>query len=94
MEKKSYNVRDTIPDTPETFYDTVERSLNSCREEKRERTWGGLRLNRRLMIPLVAALVLLIAGTAVAAGMWLRDNYSPTSYMETARAISLMLQLS
>ena len=83
--KKQFNVRDTIPDTPESFYDTVERSLLSCQEEKRERTWGGLRLNRRLMIPLVAALVLLIAGTAVAAGMWLRDNYSPTSYMETAK---------
>ena len=85
MEKKSYNVRDTIPDTPESFYDTVERSLDSCREPKRERSWGGLRLNRRLLIPLVAALVLLIAGTAVAAGVWLRDNYSPTSYMETAK---------
>jgi hypothetical protein len=85
MEKKQYNVRDTIPDTPESFYDTVERSLDSCREPKRERSWSGLRLNRRLLIPLVAALVLLIAGTAVAAGVWLRDNYSPTSYMETAK---------
>ena len=86
MEKEMrYNVRDTIPDTPESFYDTVERSLASCREERKERAWGGLRLNRRLMIPLAAALVLLLAGTAVAAGMWLRDNYSPTSYMETAK---------
>lgn len=86
MEKKmQYNVRDAIPDTPESFYDTVERSLADCREQKKERTWGGLRLNRRWLIPLVAALVLLIAGTAVAAGVWLRDNYSPTSYMETAK---------
>lgn len=85
MEKKQYNVRDTIPETPESFYDAVERSLDSCREEKKTRFWGGLRLNRRLLIPLVAALVLLIAGTAVAAGVWLRDNYSPTSYMETAK---------
>ena len=86
MEKEMrYNVRDAIPDTPESFYDTVERSLAACGTQKKERAWGGLRLNRRLMIPLVAALVLLLAGTAVAAGMWLRDNYSPTSYMETAR---------
>ena len=85
MEKKQYNVRDTIPDTPESFYDTVERSLSACGSQKKERSWGGLRLNRRLLIPLVAALVLLLAGTAVAAGVWLRDNYSPTSYMETAK---------
>ena len=51
MEKKRYNVRDTIPDTPESFYDTVERSLASCREQKRDRAWGNLRLNRRLLIP-------------------------------------------
>ena len=85
MEKKQYNVRDAIPDTPESFYDTVERSLCSCRAEKKERTWGGLRLPRKLLIPLVAALVLLVAGTAVAAGVWLRDNYSPGSYMETTK---------
>ncbi len=85
MEKKQYNVRDAIPDTPDSFYDAVERSLAQCREPKRERTWGGLRLNRRLLIPLVAAAVLLIAGTAVAAGVWLRDNYSPTNYMETVK---------
>ncbi len=85
MENKDYRVRDAIPDTPDTFYDTVERSLLSCRAEKTTRAWGGLRLNRRLLVPLIAALVLLIAGTAVAAGMWLRDNYSPTRYMETAK---------
>ena len=85
MEKKTYDVRDAIPDTPDTFYDAVERSLRACRETKQERTWGGLRLNRRLLIPLAAALVLLIAGTAVAAGVLLRDNYSPTNYMETTK---------
>ena len=85
MEKKQYNVRDAIPDTPDTFYDAMERSLARCRAPKRERTWGGLRLNRRLLIPLVAAAILLIAGTAVAAGVWLRDNYSPTNYMETVK---------
>ena len=86
MEKKMrYNVRDTIPDTPESFYDAVERSLDSCRAQKKERSWGGLRLKKKWLIPLVAAAVLLIGGTAVAAGVWLRDNYSPTSYMETAK---------
>ena len=85
MEKKQYNVRDTIPETPESFYDAVERSLADCREQKKERTWGGLRLNRRWLIPLVAALVLLIGGTAVAAGVWLRDNYSPTNYMQETK---------
>ena len=85
MEKKTYDVRNAIPDTPDTFYDAVERSLRACRETKQERTWGGLRLNRRLLIPLAAALVLLIAGTAVAAGVLLRDNYSPTNYMETTK---------
>ncbi len=86
MEKKMrYNVREALPDTPDTFYDTVERTLAACREPKKERAWGGLRLNRRLLVPLVAALVLLIAGTAVAAGVWLRDNYSPTRYMETTK---------
>ena len=85
MEKKNYNVRDALPDTPDAFYDAVERSLAACRSEKRERTWGLGHLPRKLLIPLVAALVLLVAGTAVAAGVWLRDNYSPTSYMETAK---------
>ena len=85
MEKKNYNVRDALPDTPDAFYDAVERSLAACRSEKKERTWGLVRLPRKLLIPLVAALVLLVAGTAVAAGVWLRDNYSPTSYMETAK---------
>ena len=85
MENKKYSVRDALPDTPETFYDAVERSLSACRETKQERTWGLMRLPRKLLIPLVAALVLLVAGTAVAAGVWLRDNYSPTSYMETAK---------
>jgi hypothetical protein len=85
MENKKYNVRDALPDTPDAFYDAVERSLAACRSEKRERTWGLGHLPRKLLIPLVAALVLLVAGTAVAAGVWLRDNYSPTSYMETAK---------
>lgn len=85
MEKKNYNVRDALPDTPDTFYDAVERSLNACRSEKKERTWGLVRLPRKLLIPLVAAAVLLIGGTAVAAGVWLRDNYSPTNYMDTTK---------
>ena len=91
MEKKQYDVRDVrhirdaLPETPDTFYDAVERSLSACRTEKKERTWGALRLPRKLLIPLVAALVLLVAGTAVAAGVWIRDNYSPGSYMETTK---------
>ncbi len=85
MENKKYSVRDALPDTPETFYDAVERSLSACRETKQERTWGLMRLPRKLLIPLVAALVLLVAGTAVAAGVWLRDNYSPANYMETTK---------
>ncbi len=85
MEKKKYNVRDALPDTPNAFYDAVERSLAACRSEKKERTWGLVRLPRKLLIPLVAALVLLVAGTAVAAGVWLRDNYSPANYMDTTR---------
>ena len=85
MENKKYNVRDALPDTPDAFYDAVERSLAACRSEKRERTWGLGHLPRKLLIPLVAALVLLVAGTAVAAGVWLRDNYSPTNYMETTK---------
>ena len=85
MEKKQYNVRDALPETPDSFYAAVERSLCACRAEKKERTWGMGRLPRKLLIPLAAALVLLVAGTAVAAGVWLRDNYSPTSYMETAK---------
>ncbi|MBQ6865297.1 MAG: hypothetical protein IJO15_00530 [Clostridia bacterium] len=84
MKKKNYCVRDVIPDTPDGFYDTVERSLAAC-EEKKERTWDGFRLPRKWMLPLVAALVLLIAGTAVAAGAWLWNNYSPTNYMETPK---------
>ena len=85
MEKKQYNVRDSLPDTPDSFYATVERSLAACRSEKKERIWSVGRLPRKLLIPLAAALVLLVAGTAVAAGVWLRDNYSPTSYMETTK---------
>ena len=85
MENKKYNVRDALPDTPDAFYDAVERSLAACRSEKKERTWGLVRLPRKLLIPLVAALVLLVAGTAVAAGVWLRDNYSPTNYMDTTK---------
>ena len=67
MKKKNYCVRDVIPDTPDGFYDTVERSLAACRDEGQKRTWDGFRLPRKWMLPLVAALVLLIAGTAVAA---------------------------
>ena len=74
MEKNEYKVRDALPDTPDTFYDAVERSLSACRDTKQERTWGLGRLPRKLLIPLVAALMLLVAGTAVAAGVWLRDN--------------------
>ncbi len=85
MEQKDYRVRDSLPETPDSFYATVERSLYACRDEQKQRTWGIGRLPRKLLVPLVAALVLLVAGTAVAAGMWLRDNYSPTSYMETAK---------
>ena len=83
--KMRYNVRNAIPDTPESFYDAVERSLERCRAEKKERSWSGLRLKKKWLIPLVAAAVLLIGGTAVAAGAWLRDNYSPSNYMETTR---------
>ena len=85
MEQKDYRVRDSLPETPDSFYATVERSLYACRDEQKQRTWGIGRLPRKLLIPLVAALVLLVAGTAVAAGVWLRDNYSPTRYMETAK---------
>ena len=82
MEKNKYRVRDTIPDTPDTFYATVERSLSACNEQRKGK---GVRLNRRLLIPMVAAALLLIAGTAVAAGGWLRDNYSPSNYLETTK---------
>ena len=91
MENKRYNVqdvrhvRDALPDTPDSFYDAVERSLAACRSERKERTFAGPRLKKKWLLPLVAAAVLLLGGTAVAAGMWLRDNYSPTSYMETAK---------
>ena len=34
MEKKQYNVRDTIPETPDAFYDAVERSLAVCHTGK------------------------------------------------------------
>ena len=91
MENKQYNVqdvrhvRDALPDTPDSFYDAVERSLAACRSERKERTFAGPRLKKKWLLPLVAAAVLLLGGTAVAAGMWLRDNYSPTSYMETAK---------
>ena len=85
MKNKKYSVRDALPDAPDTFYDAVERSLSACQEAQQERTWGLMRLPRKLLIPLVAALVLLVAGTAVAAGVWLRDNYSPANYMETTK---------
>lgn len=87
MEKKMrYNVRDAIPDTPESFYDTVERSLESCRDQRRARSWRLGRLPRRLLIPMVAAAVLLIGGTAVAAGILLRDNYNPVNYLSETKA--------
>ncbi len=85
MDNKKYNVRDALPDTPDSFYDAVERSLSACRETKQERAWGLGRLPRRLLIPMVAAATLLIATTAVAAGMLLRDNYSPANYMDTTK---------
>ena len=84
MEKR-YNVRDTVPDTPESFYDAVERTLGECRSPKKERAFAGPRLKKKWLLPLVAAAVLLIGGTAVAAGVWLRDNYSPSNYMETTK---------
>ena len=81
MEKAKYSVRDALPDTPDTFYDAVERSLAACRSEKRERTLSLGRLPRRLLIPMVAAATLLIATTAVAAGVLLRGNYNPANYL-------------
>ena len=86
MEKNKYRVRDTVPKTPDSFYASVERSLSACRETKKERTWGLGRLPRKLLIPLVAAAVLLIATTAVAAGMLLRDNYNPVNYLSETKA--------
>ena len=83
--KQKYNVRETIPETPDGFYDAVERSLESCRTQKTERSWRGPRLKKKWFLPLVAAAMLFLAGTAVAAGVWLRDNYSPSNYMETTR---------
>ena len=44
------------------------------------------RLPKRILIPLVAAAVLLITGTAVAAGVLLRDNYSPINYLDETKA--------
>ena len=88
MEDKRYSVRDAVPETPDTFYDAVERSLSACGPEKSERSarhWGGLRLPRRLLIPMVTAAVLLIATTAVAAGVLLRDHYDPANYLAGTR---------
>jgi len=84
MEKR-YNVRDAVPETPESFYDAVERALGECRSPKKERAFAGPRLKKKWLLPLVAAAVLLLGGTAVAAGVWLRDNYSPSNYMETTK---------
>lgn len=87
MEKKMrYNVRNALPETPDSFYDAVERSLDACRQPKRERTWSIGRLPRKLLIPMAAAAILLIATTAVAAGMLLRGSYSPASYLSETRA--------
>ena len=86
MEKKSYRVRDIVPETPKGFYDAVERSLAVCHTGKKERTWSVGRLPKRILIPLVAAAVLLITGTAVAAGVLLRDNYSPINYLDEPKA--------
>ena len=86
MEKKSYRVRDIVPETPKGFYDAVERSLAVCHTGKKERTWSVGRLPKRILIPLVAAAVLLITGTAVAAGVLLRDNYSPINYLDETKA--------
>ena len=83
--KQKYNVRETIPETPDGFYDAVERSLSACRSERRERAVVGLQLKKKWLLPLIAAAVLLIGGTAVAAGVWLRDNYSPTNYMQETK---------
>ena len=71
MENKRYNVqdvrhvRDALPDTPDSFYDAVERSLAACRSERKERTFAGPRLKKKWLLPLVAAAVLLLGGTAV-----------------------------
>jgi hypothetical protein len=87
MEKKSYRVRDVVPETPKGFYDAVERSLAACHTGKKERTWSVGRLPKRILIPLVAAAVLLITGTAVAAGVLLRDNYSPVDYLDEPKTV-------
>lgn len=87
MEKKSYRVRDIVPETPKGFYDAVERSLAVCHTGKKERTWSVGRLPKRILIPLVAAAVLLITGTAVAAGVLLRDNYSPVDYLDEPKTV-------
>lgn len=81
---KDYRLRDAIPETPPSFYNTVEERLSAlCEQKQPARITFGLR--KKWLLPLVAAAVLLISGTALAAGVWLRDNYSPTRYMETTR---------
>jgi hypothetical protein len=60
--------------------------LAGSRKDKRENTRSMTRLPKRILIPLVAAALLLITGTAVAAGVLLRDNYSPTDYLSETKA--------
>ena len=81
MKKNEFIVRDSLPDTPDSFYSEVERSLSACCDKKEERSWSLKRLPRRLLIPMVAAATLLIATTAVAAGMLFRSSYSPGNYL-------------
>ena len=73
MENKRYNVqdvrhvRDALPETPESFYDAVERSLAACRSERKERTFAGPRLKKKWLLPLCLALgtaVIYVLGTA------------------------------
>ena len=87
MEKKRYWVRDTIPETPASFRETVEDSLQAVCGQKQQarRSFSGPRLKKKWLLPLVAAAVLLVSGTALAAGLWLRDNYSPSSYMQETK---------
>ncbi len=100
MSKEPIRIADAIPEPPASYYRTVEATLKQVTESadtEQQRQKGSvtlaqfgtrrIRLKKRALAILVAAAILMVATTAVAAATWIvRDYYSPAYYMDQSKS--------
>ncbi len=91
MSKETIRIADAIPEPPVSYYRTVEAALQKAAEKEQrsdrvtiaEVGTRRIRLKKRALAVLVAAAVLLVATTAVAASALLsRERYTPANYLD------------